>query len=192
MLRNIPRADASTKNNEWLKKELKGRELSEKTVGIIGFGRIGYEVGKFLTAFNCKILIVDPYANEKLIQAINGKKVELDELLKKSDLITFHVPLLESTKGMISTEQFEKMKDGVLLVNTSRGPVIDEKALCTALKSNKVGMAALDVYWGKTPENSCILDYKDKLVLLPHLGSSTYESQDRIGEEIVEIVKNLK
>jgi len=189
MLRNIPRADATTKNNEWLKKELKGRELSEKTVGIIGFGRIGYEVGKFLTAFNCKILIVDPYANERLIQAINGKKVELAELLKKSDIITLHVPLLDSTKGMLSTEQFAKMKEGVLIVNTSRGPVIDEKVLCSALKSNNVAMAALDVYWDKTPENSCILDHKDKLVLIPHLGSSTYESQNRIGEEIVELVK---
>ena len=192
MLRNIPRADATTKNNEWLKKELKGCELSEKTVGVIGFGRIGYEVGKFLTAFNCKILVVDPYANERLIQAINGKKVELNELLKKSDIITLHIPLLESTKGMISTEQFSKMKDKVLIVNTSRGPVIDEKALCTALGSGKIKMAALDVYWDKTPKNSCILDHKDKLVLIPHLGSSTYEAQDRIGEEIVELVKLLK
>jgi D-3-phosphoglycerate dehydrogenase len=93
---------------------------------------------------------------------------------------------------MIGADQFSKMKNGVLLVNTSRGPVIDEKALCSALKSNKVAMAALDVYWDRTPEKSCIMEHKDKLILTPHIGSATYESQDRIGEEIVELVKKLK
>ncbi|MDP7282158.1 MAG: D-2-hydroxyacid dehydrogenase [Candidatus Undinarchaeales archaeon] len=191
MLRNVPRADATTKAGEWLKKELKGRELTGKTVGIIGFGRIGYEVGRILNAFNCEILIVDPYAESNLISEVNGLKVELDELLEKSDILTIHVPLLDSTKGMLGAEQFKQMKNGVLIVNDARGPIVEEQALCDALSSGKVAMAALDVYWEKTPEGSCILEHKDKLVLTPHIGSATYEAQDRIGSEIVELVKNL-
>jgi D-3-phosphoglycerate dehydrogenase len=191
LLRNIPYADATTKNGEWLKKDLKGHELTGKTVGIIGFGRIGYEVGRVLNAINCEILISDPYAESKFVSEVNGLKVELDELLEKSDIITIHVPLLDSTKGMIGKAQFAKMKKGVLIVNAARGPIIEEQALCDALASGKVAGAGLDVYWNRTPENSCILEHKDKLVLTPHIGSATYESQDRIGDEIVEHVKNL-
>jgi D-3-phosphoglycerate dehydrogenase len=92
---------------------------------------------------------------------------------------------------MLGAEQFKQMKNGVLIVNDARGPIVEEQALCDALSSGKVAMAALDVYWEKTPEGSCILEHKDKLVLTPHIGCATYEAQDRIGSEIVELVKNL-
>jgi len=191
MLRNISKADASVKKKEWLKKELRGRELYKKTIGIIGLGRIGGKVAKLANALEANVLVHDPYASDKELKESNAKKAELEELLKNADIITLHVPLNESTKGMISTKEFSLMKEGAYIVNTSRGPVVDEQALCEALKSGKLAGAALDVFWKEPPFDSNIMELKDKLVLTPHIGSATYESQDRIGELVIEKVKEF-
>jgi len=191
-LRRIPKADTSTKAGEWLKKELYGRELYKKTLGIIGYGRIGSKVAALADTLEAKTLSFDEYVEQDRMNGTNTKKVDLDELLQKSDIITIHLPLVPATESLLNDEAFSKMKDGVYIVNTARGPIINEDALCNALASGKVACVALDVYWEKTPENSKILEHKDKLILTPHIGGSTFEAQARIGDLIVENVKSLE
>ena len=191
MLRHIPRADASTKAGEWLKKELYGHELYKTTVGIVGYGRIGSKVAALANVLEAEVLAFDIKATQERMNETNTRKVEFDELLEKSDIITMHLPLTPETQYLFDEEAFSKMKDGVYIVNTARGPLINEDALYNALSSGKVAGAALDVYWEKTPENSKILEFNDKLVLTPHIGGSTFEAQERIGDLIVEKVREI-
>lgn len=190
LFRKIPQADAATKSKKWLKGELKGNELFGKTLGIIGFGRIGPQVAQRAKAFRMGVLISEKHANSAQVREF-GELVSLDELLKRSDIITLHVPLTIETENMISDGQFKLMKNGAYLINTARGPIINEQALVKALKSGKLAGAALDVYWGETPFKSKIMQFKDKIVLTPHLGASTAEAQARIGDLLIEKVKQL-
>lgn len=190
LLRKIPKADATMKQDDWAKKQLKGSEIHGKTVGVIGFGHIGSKVGTLLRQFGAEVLVCVRHERDS-IKEIGAKWVQLDELVKNSDIITLHVPLTDSTRGMLGEEQFAAMKNGVYIVNTARGAVIDEAALCGALESGKVAGAALDVYWEEPPFNSKIIQFNDKLVLTPHISGSTHEAQDRIGEEMMARVKEL-
>lgn len=192
LLRNIPKADASVKEEKWLKKELYGKELYEKTLGIIGFGRIGHRVAMLAKSFDVTILVYDPHVDEKYLKEVDAKKVELEELLKNSDIVTIHAPLTNETQGMIGENELNAIKDNAYLINTARGPIVDEEALYNALKSGKLAGVALDVYWEKTPFNSKIMEVKDKVVFTPHLGGSTEEAQARIGDLLVEKIKSLK
>ena len=190
LFRKIPQADAATKNKKWLKGELKGNELFGKTLGIIGFGRIGPQVAQRARAFRMQVFIYDNRANSAQVREF-GELVNLPELLKRSDIITVHLPLTPETENMLMDEQFKLMKDGVYIINTARGPIINEQSLIKALKSGKVAGAALDVYWGETPFKSKIMKFKDKIILTPHIGASTYEAQERIGDLLVEKVRQL-
>ncbi len=190
LFRKIPQADSATKSKKWLKAELKGNELFGKTLGIIGFGRIGPQVAQRARAFRMQVLIYDTRSNSNQVKEF-GELVNLPELLKKSDIISLHIPLTPDTENMLMDEQFKLMKDGVYIINTSRGPIINEQSLIKALKSGKVAGFATDVYWAENPFKSKIMKFKDKIILTPHIGASTFEAQERIGDLLVEKVRQL-
>ncbi len=190
LLRKIPQADTSTKNKKWLKNELTGNELFGKTLGIVGFGRIGPQVAQRAKVFRMEILIYDHRVTREQVRDF-GELVSLNELLRRSDIVTIHLPLSAETENLISDEQFKMIKDGAYLINTARGPIINEQALYKALKSGKLAGAAIDVYWAENPFKSKIMQFKDKLVLTPHIGAQTKEAQARVGDLLIEKVKQL-
>ena len=195
--RNMPNSGAT--NFKVLKKKYaKGVELRGKTLGIIGFGRIGQFTAKYGLGSGMKILAYDPFtdnatinleiANQELEVSIST--VKLENLLENSDFISLHVPMPKDGKAVIASDEFNSMKEGVRIVNASRGGVIDENALTEALKSGKVSFAALDVFVGEPSPSSEILN-NDKISLTPHIGAATTEAQDRIGTELAEKIINF-
>ncbi len=193
-VREIARADSSLKAGQWLKKEFEGFELSGKTLGVIGFGRIGAAVARRAAAFDMTILGYDPMVPADEITKRGGSPVSMDELLKQSDMITMHLPLTDETKSLINADAFAKMKQGVYLICAARGGVIDETALLEALNSGKVAGAALDVFVAEPPGLTDLVAHP-KLVCTPHIGAQTVEAQHRaandIAEEIVAALNGL-
>lgn len=183
--RFIAKAHYQMKNRIWDKKNLVGTELQGKTLGIIGYGRIGSLVGKKALALGMKVLAYNLQPREEK----GVEFVSLEELLKRADVITIHVPSLPETRGMINEKTIAMMKDGVVIINTARGDIIDENALYEACKSKKVAAACLDVF-PQEPYTGKLLDL-DNVYCTPHLGGSTKEAQLRIGAEIVSILKEL-
>ncbi|UCH88498.1 MAG: hydroxyacid dehydrogenase [Thermoplasmata archaeon] len=184
--RDLVKAHNATKSGEWIKKQLKGRELYKKTLGLIGIGRIGQEVAKRAKAFEMNVIAYDPYVKESEI-----KLVELDELLKSSDFISLHTPLTDETRGMVNKDLIAKMKDGAILINTARGKLLNEQDVYDALQSGKLGFAGLDVYQSEPPEGSPLLK-ADNVLLAPHIGASTHENMDRIGEIVIKQIKEFQ
>ncbi len=184
--RNIVKAHNSTKDSEWLKKQLKGKELHGKTLGLIGIGRIGTEVAKRAKAFGMDVIAFRKSGKPSEYAEI----VSLDDLLGKSDFISLHVPIDDETKGMINNKTIEKMKDEVVIINTARGKLVNEEDLTDALKSGKVRYAAVDVYQQEPPEGSPLLSV-DNILLTPHIGAQTYENMDRIGDIVCDIIKDF-
>jgi len=178
MARHIPVADSTTKQGRWEKNRLTGIELSGRTLGVIGFGRIGYMIGKKARALGMEVLAYDVLMDKlrHFVEEIGAKDVDLDTLLAESDFITVHVPLLPQTKHMISAPQFEKMKDGVYVVNAARGGIVDEAALKAALDSGKVAGAALDVFESE-PSPDPELVRRANVVCTPHIGAGSVEAQ---------------
>lgn len=193
-VREIPRADSSLKTGKWLKKEFNGFELSGKTLGVIGFGRIGAAVAKRAAAFEMTILGYDPMVPADEIVKRGGTPVSLDELLAQSDMITMHLPLTDQTKGMINADAFAKMKNGAFLICAARGGVIDETALLEALNSGKLAGAALDVFTTEPPGLTDLVMHP-KLICTPHVGAQTVEAQRRasndISEEVIAVLNGL-
>jgi D-3-phosphoglycerate dehydrogenase len=193
-VREIPRADSSLKIGKWLKKEFNGFELSGKTLGVIGFGRIGAAVAKRAAAFEMTILGYDPMVPADEIVKRGGTPVSLDELLAQSDMITMHLPLTDQTKGMINADVFAKMKNGAFLICAARGGVIDETALLEALNSGKLAGAALDVFTTEPPGLTDLVMHP-KLICTPHVGAQTVEAQRRasndISEEVIAVLNGL-
>lgn len=183
-VRHIARGTMDLKEGKWTKKDLKGNEIFGKTLGIIGFGNIGKEVAKRALCFGMKVLAYDPYVNRTDLQV---EIVDLDTLLRESDIVTLHVPLTEETKHIINEESISKMKDGVVVINVSRGGIVDEKALYNGLVNGKIKAAGFDVFEVEPPFD----DLRKKLLSLPnvvatpHVGASTVEGQERVGIEIV-------
>jgi D-3-phosphoglycerate dehydrogenase len=178
MARHISVADNSMKQGRWEKNRLTGIELGGRTLGVIGFGRIGYTVGKKARALRMEVLAYDVLMDQlrRFVEEIGAKDVDLDTLLTESDFVTVHVPLLPQTRHMISAPQFEKMKDGVYVVNAARGGIVDEAALKAALDSGKVAGAALDVYESE-PSPDPELVGRDNVVCTPHIGAGSVEAQ---------------
>lgn len=187
--RNIPKADKSLKKREWKKSELLGTELREKTLGIIGTGRIGCEVAKKAKGLGMNLLGYDPQKNEEF-ENIGGKYKELEYLLKESDYITLHVPLIPPTEHMLGKEEFDLMKETAVLVNTARGAVIDEDALINALEENKIAGVCLDVFEEDPIKDGRLLDMPNA-ILTPHLGASTEEAQRSAGVLATEKVEEI-
>jgi D-3-phosphoglycerate dehydrogenase len=174
--RQIPRADAGTKQGRWEKKELIGTELRGKTLGVIGTGNIGRAVGRRAKAFEMSLLFYDVIQDQKFAEEVGGKYVDLDTLLRESDYITLHVPLLPSTEHMIGKRELELMKPTAVLINTSRGKIVDEKALIEALRKRRIAGACLDVYETEPLLDSPLLGLPN-VILTPHVGASTVEAQ---------------
>jgi len=195
LARQITRADASMKNGKWPKNEFMGVELYGKTLGIIGFGRIGSTVGQMAAAIGMRINACCDFSIPETIRIIGGELLMIDEIIERSDFITIHTPLTEKTKGMINAETINRMKDGVYLVCTARGGIVDENALLEALKSGKVAGAALDVFEKEPPKNMELISHPN-LIATPHIAGQTSEAQRRasvdISKEVLAALKNEK
>jgi D-3-phosphoglycerate dehydrogenase / 2-oxoglutarate reductase len=193
LVREVPRADAAMKNGKWLKKELEGTELYQKTLGIIGFGRIGQAVAKRAQAFEMKVVVVcDPFVNCDIVHSAGCEPASLEQLLTDSDIISLHVPLTNQTRNMISTEQFAAMKDGVYIVDAARGGIIDEDALLAALEAGKVSGAGLDVFTAEPPGQTPLVNHP-RVIATPHVGAQTVEAQQRASYDIAtEILAALR
>lgn len=186
--RNIAPANASTHAGKWERSKFQGSELFEKTLAIFGLGRIGGLVAERAQAFGMRCIGYDPYCSAERAEQIGVEKYEtVEEILPQADFITVHLPKTKETIGMFGPEQIELMKDGVYLVNAARGGIYQEEALAAALDAGKIGGVALDVF-EKEPATTCPLVGYEKAVLVPHLGASTKEAQQRAGVQIAEFV----
>jgi D-3-phosphoglycerate dehydrogenase len=191
-VRKLPYAHNSLESGVWDRKKFIGIQLYKKTLGIVGLGRIGSEVAKRARAFDMHLVSYDPHIKREKAEKLGVELMDdLDELLNSSDIITFHVPLTDETTGMIREEQFERMKDQVVLINCSRGGVIDEKSLTKALKRGKVFMAALDVFSQEPLPNDSSLFGIERLIVTPHLGANTEEAQKNVSVIIAQQVINV-
>lgn len=182
-LRNVQKAHHQMKGGLWEKKRLTGSEIAGRTLGIIGYGRIGSALGKRAKCLGMDIIAADPHPREDGI----ARFMSVEDVISKADVITLHVPAVEGTIGMIDRESISRMKDGAFIINTSRGEVIDEDALYEGCKSGKLKGAALDVY-RQEPYKGKLLEL-DNVYFTPHLGAATKEAQARIGQEVIEVLK---
>lgn len=178
--RYISPAHAALKGGKWARSKYTGAELFEKTLGVVGFGRIGQLVAHRMQAFGMDVVAYDPYLQPAKAAQLNVKLVELDELLKVSDFITIHLPKTKETANLIGTDALKKVKPTVRIINAARGGVLDESALYEALKNGKVAGAGLDVF-ATEPCTDSPLFTLDNVVATPHLGASTDEAQERAG-----------
>ncbi len=190
LARSIPLADRTLKEGKWIKKKLVGWQLEGKTLGTIGLGKIGERVARIAKALGMKILIreIIPLSPE-LLKELETEVVPLKELLQRSDVITLHVPLTSQTYHMIGAKEFQLMKNGAFLVNTSRGAIVDEKPLLTALKSGKIGGAALDVYEVEPPRDLELIKLPN-VVCTAHIGAQTKKAQNAAASMIAEKIIN--
>ena len=192
LAREIPRADAGLKQGKWLKKELEGVELFGKTLGIIGYGRIGVEVAKRAAVFGMNVIAYDPLISEDDIQQRGAEPVSIQDLFAWSDFISLHLPLNVQTRDMLGSLAFSQMKDGVRIVCAARGGIIDESALVAALNSGKVAGAALDVF-GQEPPGLTETVSHPRVIATPHIGAQTAEAQSRASEDIAnEVLSALR
>ncbi|MCF7846295.1 MAG: phosphoglycerate dehydrogenase [Candidatus Peribacteraceae bacterium] len=193
--RRLPEANTSTKAGEWKKKELGkiGRELDGKTLGIVGLGKIGQLVAERAQGFNLKVLAFDPVVTPEIADSVGAELVELEELLKNSDVITLHVPLIPQTKNLIAKKQFELMKADAMLLNLARGGVVDEKALLEWLKEKPQALAALDTFVEEPVDKKNPLLALSNFFVTPHLGASTIEAQEKVGLQLADqVVRALR
>ncbi|HMA84148.1 MAG TPA: phosphoglycerate dehydrogenase [Desulfosalsimonadaceae bacterium] len=194
LTRNIPQGTASLKAGRWDKKKLQGREIMNKAIGVIGYGKIGSVAADRARGLKMRVMIYDPVISPETIEKKGFEAVTLDTLYQEADYITVHVPKSKNTLGMIDAAAFEKMKSGVMLINCARGGIVDEAALKDALESGKVAGAALDVFETEPlPADHPLLGF-DNVVLTPHLGASTIEAQTNVAvavaQQIIEYLKN--
>ena len=189
--RPVPTAAATMREGKWERKNLSGTELYEKTLGVLGLGRIGSEVAKRALAFGMKVLGYDPYLTEARAKALGITMASKEDVFANADYITVHMPLTDQTKNMIDTAAIEKMKPGVHIVNVARGGLVNEEALLAALQSGKVASAGLDVFVKEPLATDSPLRQQPNLTLTPHLGASTTEAQENVGFEIAEAVAQV-
>ncbi|WP_169582272.1 phosphoglycerate dehydrogenase [Microbacterium thalassium] len=192
LARRIPAAHASLAQGQWKRSAYTGTELFEKTVGIIGLGRIGALIAARLQAFDMRVVAYDPYVTSARAQQLGVQLLSLDELLEQSDFVTIHMPKTPETTGMISTEQFARMKPTAYVVNVARGGLIDEEALHAALTTGEIAGAGLDVFTSEPPAEGgtarALLDLPN-VVVTPHLGASTEEAQEKAGVSVARSVR---
>jgi len=190
--RNIPQAHGSVKAGQWDRKSYEGVELHGKTIGIVGMGRIGTEIARRAIAFGMRPVAYDPYLSPSRARSLQVELFEdLDDVLSRADFVTLHIPLSTDTTHLINADRLAKMKKGARIVNCARGGLIDENALCEALKSGHLAAAALDVYETEPPPADFPLRTLPNIVFTPHLGASTVEAQESVGLEIAESIRSL-
>jgi D-3-phosphoglycerate dehydrogenase / 2-oxoglutarate reductase len=186
--RHIAPANASLKSGEWKRSKFTGVELYEKTVGIVGLGRIGVLVAQRLSAFGMRVVAYDPYVSAARAAQMGVRLVALHELLIESDFITVHLPRTAETVGLIGDEELSKVKPTVRIINAARGGIVDEEALYTALKEGRVAGAGIDVFAQEPCTDSPLFDF-DSVVVTPHLGASTEEAQEKAGIAVARSVR---
>ncbi len=191
MCRNVAQANQSLRAGKWDRKKYKGTELQGKTLGIIGLGKIGREVGIRSKAFGMNVIGYDPVLSEDVASKLGIRLVDLDVVFAQSDIITVHVPLNDDTRNMVNEKTIANCKDGVRFINCARGGIIDEAALVQAIDSGKVAGAAFDVYVTEPPEFNGQFIQHPKIVTTPHLGASTEEAQEKVAVQIAEQIIDL-
>jgi len=193
LTRNIPQGTLSLRSGQWDKKKLQGREVFNKTLGVVGFGKIGSIVADRARQLKMNVIVFDPNIAQTTIENEGFEYVSLDDLFARADYITVHVPKLKQTVGLLNRAAFEKMKTGVMILNCARGGIVDEADLYDALVSGKVAGAALDVFVTEPPGDHPLLKL-DNVIATPHLGASTKEAQVNVAEaaahQIIEYLKN--
>jgi D-3-phosphoglycerate dehydrogenase len=187
--RRIPQAAASVRAGKWERSAFSGGELSGKLVGVIGLGRIGSVVSELAIGLRMRVIAYDP-DDRVAARRIGIPILSLDEVIAEADVLTLHVPRTKDTEGLIGTDQFARMKKGVLLINASRGGVVDEQALLAAIESGKVAGAALDVFDQEPPVVNHPLLQRPEVIATPHIGASTAEAQRKVAIGIAERVRS--
>ncbi len=191
--RNIPRGTSSLKAGRWDKKMLQGREIYNKTLGVIGFGKIGSIVADRARGLKMQVIVHDPNVTSEKIEKAGFENVSLEDLYRRSDYISVHVPKMKTTQNLLNKEAFAQMKDGVMVINCARGGIVNEDDLFAAIDSGKVAGAALDVFETEPP-GECRLFELDRLICTPHLGASTAEAQTnvavQVADQIIQYLKN--
>lgn len=194
LVRHLPKADATMKQGNWAKKQLKGVELYGKTLGLIGCGNIGRKTAELARAFNMNIIGFDPFISKEDLEKDNIKKIdELEDLMKQADFISLHLPHTSQTHHIVNAAMLAHMKPTAYLINCARGGTVDEKALYDALREKKIAGAAIDVFEQEPPKDSPLLTLEN-VVLTPHLGANTKEGQIRAGtvcaEQVLKVLNN--
>ncbi|WP_240377716.1 phosphoglycerate dehydrogenase [Bacillus piscicola] len=194
LARKIPQAYASIRSGEWNRKAFQGVELRGKTLGIIGFGRIGSELSKRARGFEMSLIVFDPFLTKERAEELGVQTGSLDEVLEKADIITVHTPLTKDTKGLLGMENIKKTKKGVFLINCARGGIVDEEALKHYLENGHVAGAALDVYEEEPATDNDLLKF-DQVVTTPHIAASTKEAQlnvaAQVSEEVLQFLQGM-
>ena len=183
--RNIPQATSSLREGRWEKKKLKGQEVYNKTLGLIGAGHIGRIVADRAKGLKMKVIVYDPYIKPEAIEKLDLEPVSFDTLLERADYITIHTPKTDETANIINAESISKMKKGAMLINCARGGIVDEEAAYDALKSGHLGGAAFDVFIKEPPGESPLMTLPN-FICTPHLGASTREAQDNVARDVAE------
>jgi D-3-phosphoglycerate dehydrogenase / 2-oxoglutarate reductase len=186
LARNIPQAHAALRDGRWERSRFGGVELADKTLGVLGLGRIGQQVARRALGLQMRVVGHDPYISEERFRDLGVEPASFDDVLARADFITLHLPLNDATRGAIGAEQIARMRDGVRIVNAARGELLDEAALIAALESGKVAGAAIDVF-AQEPYSGPLLTAPN-VVVTPHLAASTDEAQDRAGVIVAEQV----
>ncbi len=191
LARKVPAADASMKTGAWERSKFTGSELFNKTLGVIGLGKVGGRVAHVAQSVGMKVIVYDPLITAEKAAQLNLQSVSLEEIWRRSDFITVHTPKTRETTNLISGAVLSRVKEGVRIINTSRGGVVDEVALARAIKEGRVAGAALDVFDQEPPpKDSPLLELGDKVILTPHLGASTVEAQFNVAIDLAEQMRD--
>ena len=190
LARHIPQADASLHQGKWDRKHFLGTEVTDKTLGVVGMGRIGQQVARRGRGLEMRVLAYDPYVSAAHAERLGVTMCDLDELLAQADFITLHIPLTSATRNLIGKRELSRVKRGARLINCSRGGVVDEEALYEALEAGQLAGAALDVFAHEPPFDSPLL-HSPKVVVTPHLGASTEEAQVAVAVDVAQQVLDV-
>ena len=190
LARHIPQANAVLKSGVWRRSDFMGTEVRNKTLGIIGLGKVGSEVARRAHGLEMKLIAYDPFISVDHARNLQVKLVPLEQLLKEADFISLHTPLTPSTKGLIGAKELALVKPTARIINTARGGLIDEKALAKAVKEKKIAGAAIDVF-STEPATESVLFESDKIIVTPHLGASTTEAQAMAAKDVAEQVVDV-
>lgn len=191
LYRSIPRADRSLKRGEWIKGTLNGREIQNKTAGIIGFGRIGRRIAQILSGFGADVQAFDQYITANKIRSDGVEPVSFKSLIRTSDIVTLHVPFNSETKNLIDSEELRNFKEGAVLINTARGGIVNEDALNQAIGAGELYGAGVDTFLTEPPGGTDLISNND-VVSTPHIGASTAEAQARIAKLVIQKIEEMK
>ena len=199
LIRNIPWAFDDVKNGGWNRLEWRGHQLMNKTIGLLGFGRLGRIVARYAKAFGMKIISCAPNVSKEFMRSRGVEKVSMEDLFKKSDVVSLHVLLTDKTHNLVKEKYLKMMKPSAYLINTARAELIEKGALEKALKNKWIAGAGVDVMWdekgdGSHLKNNILLEYAKKnknLIILPHIGGATFEAMETTQDYIAELVRNF-